>query len=69
MEEKQRQKGYTIGEAVRNKKTGQTMYVDEAWDPEVRCVYFDAEKKGLVKVQMYPEELERIKESLPYLPK
>ncbi|QOI51574.1 hypothetical protein [Leptospira interrogans] len=69
MEAKKRQKGYTIGEAVKDKRSGQKMYVEEAWDPEVRCVYFDAEKKGLVKVKMYPEELERIKESLPYLPK
>ncbi|TQE70267.1 hypothetical protein [Leptospira noguchii] len=69
MEEDTRKKGYVLGEAVRDKRSGQTMYVDAAWDPEVRCVYFDAEKKGLVKVQMYPEDLERIKGLLPYLPK
>ncbi|EJO68899.1 hypothetical protein [Leptospira kirschneri] len=41
------------------------MYVEEAWDPEVSCVYFDAEKKGLVKVQMNPEDLERDQGDLP----
>ncbi|EKR26102.1 hypothetical protein LEP1GSC112_0364 [Leptospira interrogans serovar Pomona str. UT364] len=69
MEAKKRQKGYRIGEAVKDKRSGQKMYVEEAWTPEVSCVYFDAGKESLVKVKMYPEELERIKESLPYLPK
>lgn len=69
METKKSKKGYALGEAVRDKVTGQKMYVEVTWSPEIRCVYFDAGKESLVKVKMYPEELERIKESLPYLPK
>ncbi|UML84278.1 hypothetical protein FH587_20105 [Leptospira interrogans] len=69
MNENGRQKGFVLGEPVRNKATGQKMYVDLAWTPTVRCVYFDPEKETLVKVQMLPEELERIKDLLPYLPK
>ncbi|WP_061219352.1 hypothetical protein [Leptospira weilii] len=69
MEPKKRTKGYALGEAVRDKKTGQKMYVEVTWTPEVRCVYFDSEKESLVKVEKLPEDLERIKELLPYLPK
>ncbi|TGK21871.1 hypothetical protein [Leptospira stimsonii] len=69
MEETTIKKGYTIGEAVRDKKTGQKMYVEVAWNPEVSCVYFDEEKESLVKVRMLPEDLEQIKGVLPYLPK
>ncbi|EMY24484.1 hypothetical protein LEP1GSC115_4857, partial [Leptospira interrogans serovar Australis str. 200703203] len=39
-----------MGEAVRDKTTGQKMYVEVPWNPEVSCVYFDAEKESLVKV-------------------
>ncbi|AXR69638.1 hypothetical protein [Leptospira mayottensis] len=66
---KKREKGYVLGEAVRSKTTGQKMYVEVAWNPEVSCIYFDAEKESLVKVQVFPEDLERIKDILPYLPK
>ncbi|WP_061206184.1 hypothetical protein [Leptospira santarosai] len=69
MEETTRKKGYVLGEAVKDKKSGQKMYVSAAWDPEVSCVYFDAEKESLVEVRMYPEDLERMKGLLPYLPK
>ncbi|ULH27678.1 hypothetical protein [Leptospira weilii] len=70
MEEgKTSKKGYVLGEAVRDKNSGQKMYVDAAWSPEVSCVYFDAEKEGLVKIRILPDELERIPEILPYLPK
>ncbi|EMM76962.1 hypothetical protein LEP1GSC040_1063 [Leptospira santarosai str. 2000030832] len=69
MEAKKRKKGYVLGEAVKDKKSGQKMYVSAAWDPEVSCVYFDAEKESLVEVRMYPEDLERMKGLLPYLPK
>ncbi|EMF84423.1 hypothetical protein LEP1GSC188_0579 [Leptospira weilii serovar Topaz str. LT2116] len=69
METNKKKKGYTLGEAVRDKNTGQKMYVEVAWNPEVRCVYFDSEKKSLVKVQKLPEDLEPIKGLLPYLPK
>ncbi|EMO84967.1 hypothetical protein LEP1GSC070_3966 [Leptospira santarosai str. AIM] len=69
METKKRKKGYALGEAVKDKKSGQKMYVSAAWNPEVSCVYFDAEKESLVEVQMYPEDLERIQGLLPYLPK
>ncbi|EKO50308.1 hypothetical protein [Leptospira kirschneri] len=68
-EKKNASKGYILGEAVMNKSTGQKMYVDLAWSPTVRCVYFDEEKETLVKVQMLPEELERLQGVLPYLPK
>lgn len=69
MKENGTQKGFSLGEAVKNKETGQKMYVEVAWKPSVSCVYFDSEKDALVKVQMLPENLERIKEILPYLPK
>ncbi|TGK10801.1 hypothetical protein [Leptospira stimsonii] len=69
MEETTIKKGYALGEAVRNKTTGQKMYVEVAWTPEVSCVYFDPEKESLVKVRMLPEDLERMKGVLPYLPK
>ncbi|EMM87687.1 hypothetical protein LEP1GSC039_3572 [Leptospira santarosai str. 2000027870] len=69
MESNKRKKGYALGEAVQDKKSGQKMYVSAAWSPEVSCVYFDAEKESLVEVRMYPEDLERIQGLLPYLPK
>ncbi|EMK24668.1 hypothetical protein [Leptospira kirschneri] len=69
MKENGIQRGFVLGEAVKNKETGQKMYVEVAWNPSVSCVYFDPEKETLVKVQMLPEELERIKGILPYLPK
>ncbi|EMJ61796.1 MULTISPECIES: hypothetical protein [Leptospira] len=69
METNKKKKGYALGEAVRDKKTGQKMYVEVTWTPEVRCVYFDSEKESLVKVEKLPEDLERIKGLLPYLPK
>ncbi|TGM60627.1 hypothetical protein [Leptospira adleri] len=68
-EKKSAPKGYILGEAVKNKATGQKMFVDLAWSPTVRCVYFDEEKKTLVKVQILPEDLERLQGVLPYLPK
>ncbi|EKR62789.1 hypothetical protein LEP1GSC036_2216, partial [Leptospira weilii str. 2006001853] len=42
METNKKKKGYALGEAVRDKVTGQKMYVEVTWTPEVRCVYFDA---------------------------
>ncbi|WP_025178805.1 hypothetical protein [Leptospira kirschneri] len=69
MKEDRTQKGFMLGEAVKNKATGQKMYVEVAWKPSVSCVYFDPEKDALVKVQMFPEELERLRGILPYLPK
>ncbi|TGK10110.1 hypothetical protein [Leptospira stimsonii] len=69
MEESTIKKGYALGEAVRDKRSGQKMYVEVAWTPEVSCVYFDPEKEILVKVRMLPEDLERMKGVLPYLPK
>ncbi|EPE82029.1 hypothetical protein LEP1GSC021_0022 [Leptospira noguchii str. 1993005606] len=69
-DERKTQKGFVLGEAVRDKATGQKMYVEVAWTPsKVACVYFDPEKEELVRVQVFPEDLERIKEILPYLPK
>ncbi|MCH1911617.1 hypothetical protein L9Z41_03260 [Leptospira noguchii] len=69
MEESTIKKGYVLGEAVRDKRNGQKMYVEVAWNPEVRCIYFDPKQESLVKVRMLPEDLERVKEILPYLPK
>ncbi|AVQ12297.1 Uncharacterized protein XB16_1970 [Leptospira santarosai] len=69
MEETKRKKGYELGEAVQDKRSGKKMYVASAWSPEVSCVYFDAEQESLVEVRMYPEDLERMKGLLPYLPK
>ncbi|EPE84580.1 hypothetical protein LEP1GSC021_3597 [Leptospira noguchii str. 1993005606] len=53
-----------MGEAVRNKVTGQKMYVDIPWNPEVTCVYFDTETNQLVKVEVSPEDLEKVEELL-----
>ncbi|QCO32041.1 hypothetical protein E4414_02200 [Leptospira interrogans] len=69
MNKRETHKGFVLGEAVRDKTTGQTMYVEVAWKPGVSCVYFDREKDALVKVQVLPENLERVKGILPYLPK
>lgn len=72
MKENGIQKSFSLGEAVRDKTTGRQMYVEVPWKPThptVSCVYFDKEKETLVKVQVLPENLERIREMLPYLPK
>ncbi|EKO52406.1 hypothetical protein LEP1GSC127_5042 [Leptospira kirschneri str. 200801925] len=53
-----------MGEAVRNKVTGQLMYVDIPWHPEVTCVYYDLETSVLVKVDVPPEDLEKEEELL-----
>lgn len=36
------------------------MYVDTTWDGKVPCVYFDAEKRSLVKVEIAFEDLEKM---------
>lgn len=53
-----------LGEAVRNRVTGQKMFVDASWSPEVTCVYFDPSKNSLVKVEVSPEDLETVEELL-----
>ncbi|EPE82857.1 hypothetical protein LEP1GSC021_4560 [Leptospira noguchii str. 1993005606] len=58
------QKGFVLGEAVRNRVTGQKMFVDANWSPEVTCVYFDPSKNSLVKVEVSPEDLETVEELL-----
>ncbi|UML86521.1 hypothetical protein FH587_07240 [Leptospira interrogans] len=55
---------YILGEVVRNKITGQKMYVDIAWNPEITCVYVDPETNALVKVEVSPEDLEKVEELL-----
>ncbi|EMK24669.1 hypothetical protein LEP1GSC008_1665 [Leptospira kirschneri serovar Bulgarica str. Nikolaevo] len=40
------------------------MYVDTTWNPEVSCVYFDPSKNSLVKVEVPPEDLEKVEELL-----
>ncbi|WP_235596863.1 hypothetical protein [Leptospira alstonii] len=55
---------YVAGEAVRDKRTGQEMYVDTTWDGKVPCVYFDLEKRTLVKVEIPFEDLEKMQETV-----
>ncbi|UOG66005.1 hypothetical protein MAL04_20190 (plasmid) [Leptospira noguchii] len=40
------------------------MYVDATWDGLVPCIYFDAETRSLVKVEVPFEDLEKIKETV-----
>lgn len=61
MKEGGMQKGFVLGEPVRDKATGQKMYVEKVWNPTVSCIYFDSAQDALVKVEMLPENLERIK--------
>lgn len=63
-DEKKSKVSYRLGEAVRNKVTGQVMYVDIPWHPEVTCVYYDLETSKLVKVDVSPEDLEKEEELL-----
>ncbi|WP_061298848.1 hypothetical protein [Leptospira borgpetersenii] len=67
MEANQRKEGYAIGEAARNKTTGQRMYVDASWNPEIKCVYYDPVKDTLEKVEVPYEDLERVKEEIRIL--
>lgn len=53
-----------MGEAVRSKTTGRRMYVDTTWDGKVPCVYFDTEKRSLVKEEISFEDLEKIQETV-----
>ncbi|AVV49790.1 hypothetical protein [Leptospira santarosai] len=64
-EEKQSSKRYVIGEAVRDKRSGQKMYVDAAWSMEIKCVYYDVLTNKLVKVEVPHEELEKVED--PFL--
>ncbi|WP_061231613.1 hypothetical protein [Leptospira noguchii] len=61
--------GFVLGEAVKDRTTGRKMYVYVVWNPKVSCVYFDPKREALVKVEVSPEDLERMKDVLPYLPK
>ncbi|WP_167880662.1 hypothetical protein [Leptospira mayottensis] len=64
MEENKSKKGYVLGEAVRDKRSGQKMYVDTTWDDKVPCVYFDSEKGTFVKEEVSFDDLEKIKETV-----
>ncbi|ULH27638.1 hypothetical protein FH581_000385 [Leptospira weilii] len=55
---------FVLGEAVRSKTTGQRMYVDTTWDGKVPCVYFDAEKRLLVQVEVPFDDLEKTPETV-----
>lgn len=55
---------FVLGEAIRHKQTGQEMYVDATWDGKVPCVYFDAVKGSLVKVEVSFDDLEKVKETV-----
>ncbi|ALE40425.1 hypothetical protein KQY10_02910 [Leptospira interrogans] len=61
---KEGKKGYVLGEAVRDKRTGQTMYVDAVWSLEVKCVYYDPKTNQLVKLEVPYEELEKADDPL-----
>ncbi|EMF80480.1 hypothetical protein LEP1GSC188_0554 [Leptospira weilii serovar Topaz str. LT2116] len=60
MEENKSKQGYALGEAVRDKVTGQKMYVDAAWSPEIKCVYYNTSMDELIKVEVPYEDLEKI---------
>lgn len=62
MEENKRKKGYVLGEAVRNKRSGQKMYVDVSWDDLVKCVYYDPVEGKLVKLEIPFDDLEKVEE-------
>lgn len=64
MNERKTKKHFVLGEAVRNRVTGQRMFVDTTWSAEVPCVYFDSAKDTLVKVEVSPEDLEKVEELL-----
>ncbi|EKN87862.1 hypothetical protein [Leptospira interrogans] len=64
MNERKVEPGFVLGEAVRNRVTGQKMYVDANWNPEVSCVYFDTARNSLVKVDVLPDDLEKVEELL-----
>ncbi len=40
------------------------MYVDTTWDGKVPCVYFDAEKRLLVQVEVPFDDLEKTPETV-----
>ncbi|TGK15739.1 hypothetical protein EHO98_14425 [Leptospira stimsonii] len=40
------------------------MYVDTTWDGKVPCIYFDAEKRLLVQVEIPFEDLEKMPETV-----
>ncbi|QCO32042.1 hypothetical protein E4414_02205 [Leptospira interrogans] len=63
-DERKNGKHFVLGEAVRNRVTGQKMYVDVAWTPEVSCVYFDSSSQTFVKLEVSPEDLEKVEELL-----
>ncbi|WP_083867799.1 hypothetical protein [Leptospira sp. P2653] len=62
--EKKSKKGYVLGEAVKDRRTGRKMYVDANWHPEVRCVYYDMLTDALVKVEVPDKYLARVKEKV-----
>ncbi|TGL73789.1 hypothetical protein [Leptospira yasudae] len=62
--EKKSGKHFVLGEAVRNRVTGQKMYVDANWNPEVTCIYFDTARNSLVKLEVSPDDLEKVEELL-----
>ncbi|WP_061226767.1 hypothetical protein [Leptospira interrogans] len=64
MNERKSGKHFVFGEAVRNRVTGQKMYVDANWNPEVPCVYFDSARNALVKLEVSPDDLEKVEELL-----
>ncbi|ULH27724.1 hypothetical protein [Leptospira weilii] len=59
MENKDKQV-YALGEAVRDKRTGQKMYVDASWSPEIKCIYYNTLMDELIKVEVPYEDLEKV---------
>ncbi|WP_061226927.1 hypothetical protein [Leptospira interrogans] len=63
-DERKNGKHFVLGEAVRHRVTGEKMFVDATWNPEVTCIYFDLSKNALVKMEVSPEDLEKVEELL-----
>ncbi|ASV11352.1 hypothetical protein BWD12_01740 [Leptospira santarosai serovar Bananal] len=58
-------KWYVPGEAVRDRRTGQKMYVDAPWSSEIKCVYYNTVTDELVKLEVPCEDLEKVEETDP----
>lgn len=63
-DETQNKQVYVLGEAVRDKRTGQKMYVDASWSTEIPCVYYNTSMDKLIKVEVPYEYLEKIVDPL-----
>ncbi|WP_241686957.1 hypothetical protein [Leptospira stimsonii] len=55
---------FTLGDLVEDKTTGRRMYVDATWDGKVPCVYFDSERRRLVKEEVFFGNLKKLQETV-----